>query len=55
MSEDTDRCYCFDAAAAYTGIAVHWKEWAKTSGAKKYVVGVSGGKDSTAIVWFAVK
>ena len=55
MNEDIDRCYCFDAAAAYSTIAAHWKEWAKTSGAKKYVVGVSGGKDSTVVAWLAVK
>lgn len=47
--------YSFDAAAAYNTIAVHWKEWAKESGAKKYVVGISGGKDSTVVAWLAVK
>lgn len=55
MNKDTDRCYCFDAAAAYSGIAAHWKEWAKTAGAKKYIVGISGGKDSTVVAWLAVK
>ena len=55
MSEDIDRCYRFDAAAACSGIAAHWKEWAKTANANKFVVGISGGKDSTVIAWLAVK
>ena len=50
-----DTYYSFDAADTYNAISAHWKEWAKTSGAKKYVVGISGGKDSTVVAWLAVQ
>lgn len=57
MSTDKciDRYYSFVAADAYNTISAHWKAWAKESGAKKYVVGISGGKDSTIVAWLAVK
>lgn len=47
--------YNFNPSEVVKQIEDNWKAWAELTGTKKYVVGVSGGKDSTAIVWFAVK
>ena len=47
--------YLFDPAGAYETIKVHWMQWANQVGAKKWVVGISGGKDSTVVAALAVR
>ena len=39
----------------YFRIQHHWKDWAKTIKAEKFVVGISGGKDSTVVAYLAAK
>ena len=39
----------------YFRIQRHWKDWAKTIKAEKFVVGISGGKDSTVVAYLAAK
>lgn len=41
--------YRFDPVQAYGTISRHWRNWAHAIGAKKWVVGISGGKDSTVV------
>ena len=40
---------------AYARIYEHWKSWAKEAGASKYVVGISGGVDSSVVAALACK
>lgn len=40
---------------AYNKIKQHWVNWANTVGAKKFLLGISGGKDSTVVAYLAVK
>lgn len=40
---------------AYDKIKQHWVNWANTVGAKKFILGISGGKDSTVVAYLAVK
>lgn len=47
--------YSFDPAEAYTLIESHWQEWAKKFNDPKWVVGISGGKDSTVVAYLAAK
>lgn len=39
--------YSFDPKTATENLLNGWAEWAKTVGATKFVLGISGGKDST--------
>ena len=41
--------YEFNPRSAYLRIRNHWQDWAKSVGATKWVVGISGGKDSTVV------
>jgi len=41
--------YDFSLALAYTTIETHLKTWAAITNADKFVVGISGGKDSTVV------
>jgi len=41
--------YEFNPRSAYLRIRNHWQDWAKQVGASKWVVGISGGKDSTVV------
>lgn len=41
--------YNFSLASAYTTIETHLKTWAAITNADKFVVGISGGKDSTVV------
>lgn len=47
--------YKFDPAKAYATIDHDWKQWAKSVGANGYVVGISGGKDSTVVAALAAR
>lgn len=47
--------YKFDPAAAFDRIATHWKLWDKSVMPNCYVVGISGGKDSTVVAALAAK
>ena len=52
MSEIT---YKFNPEIAYNKIAYHWEQWDKLVQPKCYVVGISGGKDSTVVAGIGVK
>ena len=54
-NETTDTTYCFEPNCAVTAIMGDWRVWADKCGAKRYVVGISGGKDSTVVAWLATK
>ena len=41
--------YKFNPEEAFNRIQKHWLNWAKSVGATKWVVGISGGKDSTVV------
>lgn len=45
----------FDPAKAYAAIARDWEAWAGSTGCEKFVIGISGGKDSTVLAALAVK
>lgn len=47
--------YGFCPLTAYEIIADRWREWAKSVGAEKWVLGVSGGKDSTVVAYLAAR
>lgn len=47
--------YKFVPAAAFDRIATHWNLWDKSVQPKCYVVGISGGKDSTVVAALAAK
>ena len=40
------KSYNFNCAEAFAHITLSWKRWAKETGAKKFILGLSGGKDS---------
>lgn len=47
--------YEFNPEEAYCRIEAHWKQWAHSVGAKEWVIGISGGKDSTVVAALAAK
>lgn len=47
--------YMFNPSDAFDVIFNHWKQWAEKIGAKGWVVGISGGKDSTVVAALAAK
>ena len=47
--------YTFNSERAYNEIKAHWEKWAKSVNAKGWIVGISGGKDSTVVAALAVK
>lgn len=47
--------YGFKVEEALGEIERHWREWAKATGAKRWVVGVSGGVDSTVVLALACR
>lgn len=47
--------YNFNSQEAVKQITEDWKTWAKLVGAQKFVLGVSGGKDSTVVAWLATR
>ena len=47
--------YNFNPAVAFAYIAQDWYKWAEETGAKKFIVGLSGGKDSSIVATLAVK
>lgn len=47
--------YEFNPERAYNKIKDHWEKWAKSVNAKGWVVGISGGKDSTVVAALAAK
>lgn len=47
--------YKFNPEIAYNKIAYHWEQWDKLVQPKCYVVGISGGKDSTVVAGIGVK
>ncbi|MBO6031892.1 MAG: NAD(+) synthase [Prevotella sp.] len=47
--------YEFNPRSAFLRIRNHWQDWATSIGAKKWVVGISGGKDSTVVAAIATK
>lgn len=40
---------------AFCRIQDHWRKWANSVGAKKWVIGISGGKDSTVVAALAAR
>ena len=49
------KSYNFNCAEAFAHITLSWKRWAKETGAKKFILGLSGGKDSSIVATLAVK
>ena len=49
------KSYNFNCAEAFAHITLKWKRWAKETGAKKFILGLSGGKDSSIVAALAVK
>ena len=49
------KSYSFNCAEAFAHITLSWKRWAKETGAKKFILGLSGGKDSSIVATLAVK
>ena len=47
--------YKFNPEEAFNTISAHWKQWDKSVHPKCYVVGISGGKDSTVVAALASK
>jgi len=47
--------YNFNPQEVVKQIEDNWKAWAELTGTKKFVVGISGGKDSTVVAWLATK
>ena len=47
--------YKFNPEEAYGIIARQWSQWADAIGAKKWVIGISGGKDSTVVAELAAR
>lgn len=41
--------YNFNPEEAFNRIQEHWRKWADSVGVKKWVIGISGGKDSTVV------
>jgi len=47
--------YMFNPERAYNEIKAHWEKWAKSVNAKGWIVGISGGKDSSVVAALAAK
>ena len=47
--------YNFNPEEAFGRIERHWKQWAKSVGAERWVIGISGGKDSTVVAALAAR
>lgn len=47
--------YEFNPETAYNEIKTQWTDWANSINAKRFVLGISGGKDSTCIAYLATK
>ena len=47
--------YSFNPEDAFNRIRKHWRNWAASVVAKRWVVGISGGKDSTVVAALATK
>ena len=47
--------YSFNPEEAFHRIENHWKKWAKSVGAERWVIGISGGKDSTVVAALAAR
>ena len=47
--------YNFNPEEAFNIIRKHWRKWAASVGARKWVIGISGGKDSTVVAALAAK
>lgn len=47
--------YEFSPERAFNEIKAHWEQWAKSVNAKGWVIGISGGKDSTVVAALAAK
>lgn len=47
--------YEFNPEDAFNRIQDHWRRWAASVGAKKWVIGISGGKDSTVVAALAAR
>lgn len=47
--------YEFKPEEAFNRIQEHWRRWAASVGAKKWVIGISGGKDSTVVAALAAR
>lgn len=47
--------YNFNPGVAFAYIAQDWYKWAEETGAKKFIIGLSGGKDSSVVAALAVK
>lgn len=47
--------YEFNPEDAFNRIQEHWRKWAASVGAKKWVIGISGGKDSTVVAGLAAR
>lgn len=47
--------YNFNPEEAFNRIQEHWRRWAASVGAKKWVIGISGGKDSTVVAALAAR
>ena len=50
-----ENAYTFSAPVAFETIKAHWKAWAEETGASRWVVGISGGKDSTIVAGLAAR
>lgn len=47
--------YNFNPQEVVKQIEDNWKAWAELTGIKKFVIGISGGKDSTVVAWLATR
>ena len=47
--------YNFNPEDAFNIIRKHWRNWAASVGVRKWVIGISGGKDSTVVAALAAK
>lgn len=47
--------YNFNPEQAFNTISDHWKKWATAHGVEKWVIGISGGKDSSVVAALAAK
>ena len=50
-----ENVYNFNPSEVVKQIEDNWKAWADLVGAKKFVLGISGGKDSTVVAWLATR
>ena len=47
--------YEFNPRSAFLRIRNHWQDWAKSIGVNKWIIGISGGKDSTVVAALAAR